>query len=539
MKYLLKISWLSFKNRISALKFAEDFKAAVFIFIGINLALIIYGASYAFLRYINSIAVAGPLLVNKLLALIFLTAFMMTALSSVIVSFSTIYFGKDLKWLLATPIKIKSIFSYKALNASLYASWMVFAVMLPFIAALGTVKNTGIYFYVSAVLFSIPFLASASFAGTAFSVLVMKFFPTAKVRNIIFVTAAVFFTALLVVFRLVQPEKLVSSEGFELLSQYLGYLDAPTAKFLPSWWYTSAVIGLIGQDIAKVLKYVVMLVAGAGGFWIILKILAKKYFIDGVNEGQAFTSMNIKKESFSKRSPLWAIFQKDVRIFLRDSNQWSQILILASIVLVYLFSMYKLSVETMKMHNTMSLVNCALVWFVSTAVALRLSFPLISLEGESFWFLLSSPVSRMKLFIEKIVFGIIPVAVTAVILILATNYMMGISLPVFILTLISTVFVSLLVSCAAVSIGTILPKFNYSNIPQVESSLGGVVFMLFSFFMIIVNLVILAQPVRLFYSSEYSQPVFVKYGFILILVNLCLFVILFAAGYNAMKRIEK
>jgi hypothetical protein len=39
---------------------------------------------------------------------------------------------------------------------------------------------------------------------------------------------------------------------------------------------------------------------------------------------------------------------------------------------------------------------------VATAVSLRLSFPLISLEGESFWFLLTAPVSRLKLFIEKI-----------------------------------------------------------------------------------------------------------------------------------------
>ena len=45
MRHLIKISLLSFKNRIASLKFGDDFKAAVFIFIGINLGIVIYGAS--------------------------------------------------------------------------------------------------------------------------------------------------------------------------------------------------------------------------------------------------------------------------------------------------------------------------------------------------------------------------------------------------------------------------------------------------------------------------------------------------------------
>ena len=113
MFYLIKISILSFVNRINSLKFKDNLKAAIFIFIGINIIFIVYGASYAFLKYINSVAVAGPLILNKLLALIFITAFMMTALSAIIVSFSTIYFGRDIKWLLTSPIKLGEIFSFK------------------------------------------------------------------------------------------------------------------------------------------------------------------------------------------------------------------------------------------------------------------------------------------------------------------------------------------------------------------------------------------------------------------------------------------
>lgn len=539
MKYLIKISLLSLKNKIISLKLSDDFKAAIFIFIGINLGIIIYAASFAFFKYINSIALAGPLIVNKLISLIFLMAFIMTILSSLLISFSTIFFSKDIKWLLHSPIKTSTVFSYKALSTALYASWMVFVMLIPFILALGAAKQAKFYFYPGAIFFTIPLLFGASFLGSIFSLILMHFFPKAKIRNIIFIAAGVLFTLLLLILRLAQPEKLISSQGFEVLSQYLGYLDSPTLKFLPSWWYTSAVLGLIGQNIKKVILCFSMLIGSMLFLWIVLKYLAKKFFLNSINEGQIYASMNIKKDKFIKRSPIIAIFQKDIKVFVRDSNQWSQVLILASIVIVYLFSIYKLSFETLKMHNIMTLVNCALVWFVSTAIALRLSFPLISLEGESFWFLLTRPISKMKLFIEKILFGSIPVFIMAMILIIATNYMMDISKPVFIASIVSTASISILISCAAVSIGAVLPKFNYVNIPQIESSLGGIVFMLFTFFIIIVNIIILMQPVKLFYSNTYTNSLFVNYILFLVLFNLFLYVMIFTIGYNAFKRIER
>ncbi|MCL2390566.1 MAG: hypothetical protein FWD54_05370 [Endomicrobia bacterium] len=539
MLYLFKISFLSLKNKISSLKFSEDLKAAFFIFIGINLVLIIYAASYSLLKYVNSVAVAGPLLVNKITSLFFLAAFMMTALSSVIVSFSSIYFGKDLKLLLSLPLKTGDIFSFKVLNAFFYASWMVLAGLMPFLIAFAVVKGAGIWFYVCSLVFAVPFLASASFTGTAFSVVIMKFFPKAKIRNIIFVTGAVFFTALIVVLRLTYSEKLISTEGFALLSQYLSYLDSPTAKFLPSWWYAGAIFGLAAENLGKVLFYFFMLSVGAAFMWAGLKFLAKKYFVDGLDEGQAFAPSRIKKENYGVSSAFSSLLKKDMKVFFRDSGQWSQVLIIASIVLVYLFSMYKLSFETIKMHNTMSLVNCALVWFVATAVALRLSFPLISLEGDSFWFLFTIPVKKFKIFTEKILFGSFSVCVVSIVLIAVTNYMMSISYPVFLITVSATVFVTALIACASVSIGAILPKFNYSSIPQIESSLGGLIFMLFSFFVIIVNILILMQPVRLFYAGSYSQILFVKYFIFIVLVNLCFLAVIFSIGYNAFKRIEK
>jgi predicted membrane protein len=57
--------------------------------------------------------------------------------------------------------------------------------------------------------------------------------------------------------------------------------------------------------------------------------------------------------------------------------------------------------------------------------------------------------------------------------------------------------------------------------------------------MIIVNIVIIMQPLRLFYMKKYAQAAFMQYGLALLLIDAVCFVIIFGAGYNALKRIEK
>lgn len=63
--------------------------------------------------------------------------------------------------------------------------------------------------------------------------------------------------------------------------------------------------------------------------------------------------------------------------------------------------------------------------------------------------------------------------------------------------------------------------------------------MLFLFFMIIVNLVIIVQPLKLYYVKSPAGVPFFEYGAALVLIDAVFFVIISAMGYNAVKRIER
>lgn len=540
MKYILYIQLRSFINRLNSFKFKDNFKTAVFLFISSALGVFLYIAAYRLLARLNTVTLAGPLIVNKLIALIFTGAFIMVMFSSVLTSFSTLYFSKDLRWLAASPIKINDVFSSKALSAFGYGAWMALAALIPFLIAVCEVKGTAAWVWAAAVILGVPFLAGASFTASIFAVVIMRFFPSAKTRNAVFITVIAFFTLVLMLLRFAEPEKLASSEGFEHLAQYLQYLNAPTLKFLPSWWYAGAIFSLLAKHYGAFCGYTLALLSFAVLMWLLLKFLAKKFYLQGLFAGETFTrAKKVKKFKIKMPGAFGAFIKKDLKMFFRDSGQWSQLLILTAIIAVYLFSIYKLSFETLKMHNTMSVVNAGLVLFVASAVSLRLAFPLVSLEGESLWLLLSAPVKRSVIFAEKLLLGITPVLVISLLLIYISNSLMKIHASVFILTFFAAFSACAAIGTSAVSIGAIMPKFNYSNIPEIESSLGGMVFILFSFFIIIINLALIAHPIKMFYAKEVYETLFISASIYVFIFNALVCAVMYYAGLKVLQNLQK
>src|SRR6185503_14273931 len=88
---------------------------------------------------------------------------------------------------------------------------------------------------------------------------------------------------------------------------------------------------------------------------------------------------------------------KDLRLFFRDNTQWSQLILLAVLLMVYLFNIKSLPLHSgervpFRLVTMISFLNLGLAGFVLAAVAARFVFPGISLEGRQMWLLRSSPL---------------------------------------------------------------------------------------------------------------------------------------------------
>jgi ABC-2 type transport system permease protein len=91
---------------------------------------------------------------------------------------------------------------------------------------------------------------------------------------------------------------------------------------------------------------------------------------------------------------------KELRVFFRDSTQWSQLILLAVLVVVYVVNIRYLPLTgdgmTFFIVNIIPFLNLALSGFVLASIAAR-SFPAVSLEGRTWWLLRSSAMSMRDL----------------------------------------------------------------------------------------------------------------------------------------------
>ena len=98
---------------------------------------------------------------------------------------------------------------------------------------------------------------------------------------------------------------------------------------------------------------------------------------------------------------------KDLRLFFRDNTQWSQLILLAVLLMVYLFNIKSLPLHSgermpFRLVTIISFLNLGLAGFVLAAVAARFIFPGISLEGRQMWLLRSSPLDPTRDALEQV-----------------------------------------------------------------------------------------------------------------------------------------
>jgi len=93
---------------------------------------------------------------------------------------------------------------------------------------------------------------------------------------------------------------------------------------------------------------------------------------------------------------------KDFKTFFRDNTQWSQLLLIAALVVVYLYNYSALPLTgpgcaTFYLQNLISFLNTGLAGFVLAAIGARFVFPAVSAESSSFWIMQTSPLTLRRL----------------------------------------------------------------------------------------------------------------------------------------------
>ena len=190
---------------------------------------------------------------------------------------------------------------------------------------------------------------------------------------------------------------------------------------------------------------------------------------------------------------------KDFKVFLRDVSQWSQLLLLLALMLVYLYNFRVLDLERIPymsgfLKNTYAFLNLAMAGFVMSTVTVRFVFPAVSAEGAAFWIIRTAPISLRDFLWSKFWTGLVPVLLLTEILIVSGNELLGVDPFLKQMSAIAVVFMALALVGLACGLGARYPRFAADNPSQVAGSYGGVAFMILAVLFVIVMIVLLGWP---------------------------------------------
>ena len=202
---------------------------------------------------------------------------------------------------------------------------------------------------------------------------------------------------------------------------------------------------------------------------------------------------------------------KELRLFFRDTTQWSQLILLAVLVVVYVFNIKYLPLRgdgmTFFLINIVPFLNLVLAGFVLASIAARFIFPAVSLEGRTLWLLRSSPMEIRDLLWAKFWVGTLPLLVLALGIVVVTNYLLDVSPFMFAVSVLTITMMTFAVAGMALGFGTMFPQFDTENAAQIPTSFGGLLFMMASIAMIGAVVILEARPVYSYLSARMQNTV--------------------------------
>lgn len=459
----------------------------------------------------TTVQIIGPFLIWKLTAMFLLTTFSMASISSLLTSLTTLFYAFDLKFLMNAPLRRRAIFAEKSLEAAFFASWTIGLVMIPYVLALSRVNGWGWRFPVAFVLLLPPYLLLAASVGLWATLLLMYAFPSSRTRDAIWVASSLSLTSVYGAIRYAQPERLVRPDSLKAVAEYLGFLQAPTAGYLPSWWMTRALMAVSKGDARELAAWGGALFGGAAVVYGLLLLAAGPLYFPAYSGAQEGALRKRRLAVAALRESAWlgptagALLWRERRTFLRDVKHWSQMLLVVGLVFVYLFSIRNLPLPSADLRSLVSFVNVGTAGFVIAALGLRFTYPAVSLEGRAWWIARSAPVSVGSIMTQKLLLSLAPMTLLALILSGASCHILGADRFTTALSVGGLLVLTWGLCVMGVGFGALFPMFNVENIHQVESSLGGFVYMAASLFYIGATVAILAVPMRVHFERRFGH----------------------------------
>jgi ABC-2 type transport system permease protein len=473
----------------------------------------LFAISLRVLSYFKGIEDIGDILALKLLSMMLITSFVLLIFSSILTSLSKLYLSRDLLLVHSLPVSSHKIFTARWIDSTMDSSWMVIIYTLPVFISYGIVYRSGVFFYLDIFLIIMSLSITASALSSILVMCAVIVVPASRMRNVFIFISLVFFVVLYIAIRFLKPELLVDPEIFDSVLVYITALKTPSSPFLPTTWAFDSIKAVLSGSVADGMFHAVISLSFTGTLVFVIIIMADSIYFKGFSKTQSAQVRLIKQSSIGSNlfkflpGQVRALAVKEIKTFFRDQTQWSQLFLIAALVVIYIYNFNALPIEkspikTIYLQNLLSFLNMGLALFVLTAITGRFAYPAVSSEKNAFWIVKSAPGTIKKFLWVKFFIYYFPLLILAEILIIVTNILLNVTAFMMILSIVTVFFLVPGIVAMGIGLGAAYPDFKAENPTQTVTSFGGLVFMILCAGYIGIVIVIEAGPVYSILMAE-------------------------------------
>jgi ABC-2 type transport system permease protein len=519
---LLSPRFLGIRNSLAGSVGNSKKRATIMIVVGVVFWALMFFFSSRVLNYFRSVEVIGDIMAHHLLSMILLTFFSLLIFSHIITALSNLYLSTDLERCHSSPATLEEVFLSRSIYTVIDSSWMVIIFGLPIMMAYAYVFRPGPGYYITLIHMGVSLVIIAAGIGILLTMVMVSIFPAQRTRDIVMLFMILLLVVLYLMFRLMRPERLADPEAFFSVMQYVTALKAPDSPYLPTHWVSESLWAYLGNSGKNHFFEVVLTWSTAIALFVINIWVAGRIYFTGFSKSQEAKKrrggrrildlvMKLLKRPLGR--DLASIIDKDMRNFFRDNTQWSQMLLLGALVVVYLYNFSVLPLERSPLRleflqNQIAFLNLGLAGFVLSAVSVRFIFPAVSSEGRAFWIIKTSPLTMKRFLWGKFAFYLIPMLILGETLIIFTNYLLHVTPFMMILSSLTMFLAVFGIVALGIGFGALYPRFNYENIAQVATGFGGLMYMIFCALFMALVIILEAGPVYfIFWANIKGVPI--------------------------------
>ena len=429
-------------------------------------------------------AVVVPVVFN----IFFLALLALLALSNAILAYGSLFGGREPGFLLATPTAPIHLVLIKYFESLFFASWSLILLGLPLMMAMAHLYEESWVFYPLFLAFFLFFVPIPGALGLILAWLAAHLSVHRGRRALMILGTALLLIGTVWAIRISHDPKL---QGVGWTATFLSRVDFIETALLPSTWVARGIEGALHDRLGEALGYLAVTLSNALFVSLLAVWISARRFATTYDRATSSSSLRVNGPMRSNAGGtglcervflylplrLRLIAGKDLRTFLRDPLQWSQLAILFGLMGLYLLNLPRFYVDMMESSwgVLIPFLNLCAVTLILATFTSRFVFPLVSLEGRQLWLIGLLPVSRRRVLLAKFAYAL---TVTALAAILVT-VLAAVSLKMTWWWGSIHVAVALSVCVGlcglAVGLGARLPMFGQVNAGRIANGFGGTI----------------------------------------------------------------